>query len=366
MKMQTFRSFVGVSVIYLILVGLSSACGTLEATKLDSELSNVQLTPTMHIAFQLTPASEKMADPVPVEGFGMYEIDGLGGGGEKQEVVEIETAVSQLHDDAQYTELLDGSGNSGNTLVEGTLPDNANELVVNQVVVVTPRPQSPPPVKPVATANTAQPVLTTTPVPAAVNDSSSMVIGDAKATVSPTPICGGNHYHEVGLANQVDQMPIGFEEFGSWMRSEDTYGALLQTNLLSKSGQNAAWLCYFFNTPEDETAVFKQIHPIPGQPNTVRMWVYGNRSAHFLGVWILDKERETWLIPLGPILHEGWEVMEATFVGPNAVPLFYISGPSNDRIDFPILFRGISLNDSPDEAITYGGVVIDEINFITK
>ena len=366
--MNISRSLLDIIVIILVMVVLLSACGVTDTASVNLiELPSVELTPTMHTAFQLTPAAERMPDPIPVGGFGMYVIEGLGGSFSEQPETGTETAVSNPNEDTAF---IVGGGSSGSALVEGNLASPVDALVVNQVVVITPLPQTTAPVKSVsAVGNATQPIPTTTPSPAAVIADISISAEKTPSvalTPTPTPICGGNLYHNVGPANRVDKMPIDFEDFGSWMRSENTYGAFLQTDLLQKSGSHAAWLCYFFNTLEDETAVFTQIHPIPGQPNTVRLWVYGNRSGHYLGVWLLDKELETWLVPLGPILHEGWEEMEATFAGPDAELIFYISGPSNDRIDFPVSFRGISLNDSPDASITYGGVIIDDITFITK
>jgi hypothetical protein len=353
MDMGINRSAIKLIVVFLMMVGLSSACGVSNTANSDLvELAN--LTPTMHTAFLLTPAAERMPDAIPVEGVGMYQIGGMGSGGTQNALTDIETAVSDQDEEG--------------TLVEETRANNGNGLIDSQVVTVTPLPQLPVSGNHVVVApNSAQSMPVITPPPPIVNVNPSLPAQKTPSiTATPTPICGGNHFHNVGPAHKVERMPIEFEEFGSWMRSEHTYGAFLQTNLLQKSGSTAAWLCYFFNTPEDETAVFTQIRPVPGNPNTVRMWVYGNRSGHYLGVWILDKEFETWLVPLGPILHEGWELMEATFAGPDADIIFYISGPSNDRIDYPISFRAISLNDSPDETITHGSVVIDQVDFITK
>jgi hypothetical protein len=331
-----------------MMVGLSSACGVaFTANSVKSELAHANLTPTMHTAFQLTPASERMPDAIPIEGAGVYKIAGMGSDGTQNALTDIETAVS----------VQDKEGGA----------NNENGLIGNQVITVTPLPPLPVAGKQVVAPNSVQSMSVITPPPPVVNANSSLSTQKIPSiTATPTPICGGNHFHNVGPAHKVERMPIEFEEFGPWMRSEHTYGAFLQTNLLQKSGSTAAWMCYFFNSPEDETAVFTQIRPVPGNPNTVRMWVYGNRSGHYLGVWILDKEFETWLVPLGPILHEGWELMETTFAGSDADVIFYISGPSNDRVDYPISFRGISLNDSPDETITHGSVVIDQIEFITK
>lgn len=363
-NMRIFRSIVGVLVfLFVALVG----CGVPGASKSGlNGMTNMQLTPTMHTAFQLTPASERMPYPVPIEGVGVYEIEGLGSNSGGETAVDSNAA-------ALGVELIEGKIPQGG-LVEGELVNNAESLVVNRVVVITPLPRSVSSAGPNSSSGASsdsgdsQQQPSNTPLPPSENLSASeqTTAESAAVPVTPDSICGGSRLNEVGPAPKVDSMPIDFEEFGTWMRSESTYGAFLITSLLTKSGNQAAWVCYFFSTPEDEKAVFTQIHPVSGQPNTVSMWVNGNRSGHFLGVWILDNEQETWYVPLGPVLHEGWQEMAGTFAGPNAGEISYVSGPRNDRIDFPISFRGISINDAADDVITYGSVVIDDIVFVTR
>lgn len=338
--------------ILVFLVVVLVGCGASGFSNLEADSLEGQMTPTMHMAFQLTPASQRMPDPVPIEGVGVYEVAEPGGGGGG------ETAVLDSNVVSPGLELVEGKI-SGEGLVEGALDSQTEALVVNRVVVITPLP------KPVSAptrsvSGEAPPQPTETPLPASANSSAVAV------PVTPDAICGGSRLNEVGPAPKVASMPIDFENFGVWTRSESTYGAFLITSELKKSGQQAAWVCYFFSTPEDETAVFTQIHPIPGQPNTVRMWVNGNGSGHFLGVWLVDNEQETWFVPLGAVLHEGWQEMEATFAGPNAESIFYVSGSYNDQIDFPISFRGILINDAADDIITYGSIVIDDITFVTE
>ncbi|MCZ7668814.1 MAG: hypothetical protein M5U34_17240 [Chloroflexi bacterium] len=84
--------------------------------------------------------------------------------------------------------------------------------------------------------------------------------------------------------------------------------------------------------------VFMQIRPLAEQPNRVKAWVYGDYSSHYLSIWILDRQQETWQIPLGLIEHTGWKEMEVAFTGADAVEIQHISGPENHRIRFPHFF----------------------------
>lgn len=328
----------------------------------------VPITPTVSTAFNYVPAAERLPGHISViDIFDDDDIEALRRLGlvafadSKQMRGELLNSINPEEELAKITQALIlnqpvASVNRSASLIAGefdTVPAVAPIISLGAV----PRSPTPPPVE------TPESSPTISAVPTISSEATREVVPPA-----PTPdvICGGNLYHDVGPANKMEQMLIDFEEFGTWMRSENTYGAFLQTNLLSKSGANAAWMCYFFRSPEDETAVFTQIHPIPGQPNTVRLWVYGNRSGHFLSVWILDREGETWLVPLGAILHDDWREMEATFSGPDAEQSFYVSGPSNNVIDFPITFRGLSLNDASNESINYGSLVIDKIEFVSE
>jgi hypothetical protein len=329
----------------------------------------VPITPTVSTAFNYVPAAERLPDHISVINiFNDEDIEALRRLGllsfaddSKQIRQELLNSINPEEELAKITQAL--ILNQPVAEVNNSAPLIAGEFGTSPAVAPiisadsTPRSLAPPP------AETLEPTPAISAVPIISSETTKEVV---PPTPTPDVICGANHYHDIGPASKMEQMPIDFEEFGTWMRSENTYGAFLQTNLLSKSGANAAWMCYFFHSPEDETAVFTQIHPIPGQPNTVRLWVYGNRSGHFLSIWILDREGETWLIPLGPILFDGWRELEATFTGPDAEQSFYISGPSNNVIDFPISFRGLSINDGSNEVINYGSLVIDKIEFVSE
>ena len=213
---------------------------------------------------------------------------------------------------------------------------------------------------------TAEPSPTTMPGSTPIPSSTPTPSPTLTPTPTPTPICGGNDFNKVGTTSELAQHPIDFETFGSWTRGQSTYGSFLQTDFEKVSGRSSGWICYYFATEMDDTAVFMQFHPIRERANKVTMWVYGNYSSHYMNVWILDAEQETWQIPLGTITHHGWKEMEAVFVGPGAVELKHISGPENGRIDFPIRFRGVALNDRWDEPISHGNIYVDDITFVNE
>lgn len=231
----------------------------------------------------------------------------------------------------------------------------------------TPRPaETPPPSAPAAPIISTLPANTPSLTPSLTPTPTHTPTPTPTFTPTPTPICGGNTYNKVGRADEVDEMPIDFEKVTVWTRSSDTYGTLRRSNQESVSGDHAAWICYNFETDQDETAVFMQIRPLAEQPNRVKAWVYGDYSSHYLSIWILDRQQETWQIPLGLIEHTGWKEMEVAFTGADAVEIQHISGPENHRIDFPISFRGIALNDRWDATAAHGIIFIDDVDFVRE
>ena len=128
---------------------------------------------------------------------------------------------------------------------------------------------------------------------------------------------------------------------------------------------HSAVLAYDFATADNDFVVFFQEHAIDGQPNLLRLWVYGDGSGHYLNAWIQDDAGQTWQVPFGRVTHQGWQQMEGRIETGQAWPWTHISGPQNDTVEYPISFRGFVLDDRPDDYTGQGRIYLDDLTVAT-
>ncbi len=195
---------------------------------------------------------------------------------------------------------------------------------------------------------TATPTHTTTPTPSATPAPS------ATTTATPTPTVA------TGLSSGGG-LPYGFEDFGVWVRGDEANGVFARSNAQAHSGSYSGRLSYDFGTTGNDYVVFLQTNSISGSPNALRVWVYGDSSAHFLNAWILDANGQTWQVPFGQIFHSGWAQMTGYIDVDQAWPWTHISGTDNGRVDYPISFRGFVLDDYNSSYTGSGVVYIDDL-----
>ena len=156
---------------------------------------------------------------------------------------------------------------------------------------------------------------------------------------------------------------LDFENLGVWKRGVQPYGEFTSTQEKVHEGENAAKLSYDFPKVQDDFVVFlkKPPAPIPGEPQELTIWVYGDGSQSFLNVWILDSQNEVRQFTFGKIKHKDeWQPMTAKLDTSAEWPQDHISGPDNGKLDYPIQLYGLVLDSiSPDASS--GAIYLDKL-----
>lgn len=215
-------------------------------------------------------------------------------------------------------------------------------------------------------AETAVPSSTATPAATSTLAATKTVAptntATPTATATATATRSGN---TTGAAQTGGGLPNGFETFGVWVRGDEDNGTFTQSTERVHGGSFAGKLSYDFRTGDNDYVVFLQLNSISGTPNTLQIWVYGDGAGHFLNAWILDGAGETWQVPLGRITHTGWQQMTGYIVTGQDWPWGHISGPSNDKIDYPITFRAFVLDDLNNSYTGSGVIYLDDLTATT-
>ncbi len=203
---------------------------------------------------------------------------------------------------------------------------------------------------------------TRTPQPSATPTATATATGEATESASqiPTP----EPTDTVEPSPEPDEVLTGalvdFEQWGTWRRGDQANGELTQTTVQVKAGTSAAQLDYAFPGTSEDFVVFTQPRSIGGSPNTFAAWVYGDGSEHFLNLWIEDANGELWSVALGRVGSAGWQQLVGYLAPDLAWPSGHISGPQNERVDYPVRFNSIVL-DRPGAGPLTGRLYIDEI-----
>lgn len=213
-------------------------------------------------------------------------------------------------------------------------------------------------------AETAVPSSTATPTdtPAPAATKAASPTNTARPTATATATRSGN---STGTTQTGGGLPNGFETFGVWVRGDEDNGTFTQSTERVHGSSFAGKLSYDFRTGDNDYVVFLQLNSISGTPNTLQIWVYGDGAGHFLNAWILDGAGETWQVPLGRITHTGWQQMTGYIVTGQDWPWGHISGPSNDKIDYPITFRAFVLDDLNNSYTGSGVIYLDDLTATT-
>ncbi|MBN1995390.1 MAG: protein kinase [Anaerolineae bacterium] len=157
-----------------------------------------------------------------------------------------------------------------------------------------------------------------------------------------------------------------FESENTWRRGDQPNGEFHRSSVQKYNGHYAGQLMYRFPGQDNDFVVFQQSHALPGQPNAISAWVYGDGSGHYLNVWVKDAKGQVWQAPLGQIEHTGWQKMTAWLDPKGEWPHTAISGPDNGAIDYPLSFNALVLDDIPDSFQGQGAIYIDDVSGETK
>jgi hypothetical protein len=154
---------------------------------------------------------------------------------------------------------------------------------------------------------------------------------------------------------------VDFENWGSWRRGDQPNGTFEQSSEQVRGGSFAGKLSYEFASGANDFVVFVHQVPIPGSPDRLQAWVYGDGAGHFLNVWVRDGQGQVWQATFGQVDHTGWQQMTAHIELGQDWPWGSISGPDNGTIDYPITFYALALDDGDDGFVGSGAIFVDEI-----
>jgi len=258
--------------------------------------------------------------------------------------------------------LLGGIGSDADVKVSPTLVVLATSAAPTQTLVPTYTSTNTAAPSPTVEPETSTPVIiiitnTREPLPTAA-EASATPLPTTAPTLTPQPT---STPEKTPVPSSRPGVIADFETFGTWKRGDEPNGTFTQSNAQVHQGSYSGKLTYSFGTSENDYVVF--IHPrsIGGQPTRITAWVYGDGSGHLLNVWIREKGGQVWQVPLGRITHSGWQQMKGALDVNQEWPWAHIDGPNNGRIDYPVSFYALILDDNPDPYTGNGTMYIDEL-----
>ena len=143
---------------------------------------------------------------------------------------------------------------------------------------------------------------------------------------------------------------LNFENFGNWKIGDEKNGTLTPSSEQAHSGQASARLAYQFPASAKNYVVFRRVPPAPrypAGPQSLKLWVYGDGSGHFLNVWIRDSQAELRSFTFGQVNIPP---------GKRCPPLWTLPPPGRSahfrprqrRLDFPISLDSFVFDGVPD------------------
>ncbi|MBP7961844.1 MAG: SH3 domain-containing protein [Caldilineaceae bacterium] len=157
-----------------------------------------------------------------------------------------------------------------------------------------------------------------------------------------------------------------FEVFGVWRRGDESWGTFNQSSEQHHSGTAAGKFTYNFPANEPNNyLVFLRTLPIAGQPDALRVWVYGDGSTHFLNTWVQDANGQTWQYTFGRINHTGWQEMVAPLDLTLGWPNQAVGSATSATPVFPIKLYALVLDGYTSDRAFQGNIYIDDLDAIT-
>ncbi len=237
------------------------------------------------------------------------------------------------------------------------------------VATPTPKPTQPTPrPSPTTVTRTPRPTATATPARTpTTRPTATPIAASPTTTASPTrpPATATKTATPNPTSPPTPGVILDFEDFGTWKRGNQPYGTFTQTREQVHGGNYAAKLSYDVPNVADSFVVFSRIPaaPIPGQPQTLTMWVYGDGSNHFLNAWVQDSQNEVRQFTFGRLTHAGsWQPMTLLLDTTAPWPQGHtdVAGPDNGRLDYPIRLYAIVLDAVASERVT-GAIYLDDL-----
>jgi serine/threonine-protein kinase len=261
---------------------------------------------------------------------------------------------------------LGGDGGGSPTVVVVVSPEATETRPLMVVATFSPTPEpTDAPVEPTAVPETPTPVVvvvTATGEPTQPPTTVPPTDTPPPPTDTPAPVTAPTNPPPAAVPAPSDPGLIAnFESFGTWKRGDEPNGTFTQSNAQAYKGSYSGKLDYTFNSSANDYVVFQQTHALSGAPTRITAWVYGDGAGHFLNVWIKDAGGQLWQAPLGTVSHTGWQQMVGAIDVNQPWPWTHISGTDNGKVDYPISFMALVLDDKPDTFQGNGTIYIDEL-----
>jgi hypothetical protein len=154
---------------------------------------------------------------------------------------------------------------------------------------------------------------------------------------------------------------MDFETMGPWQVSGQQYGTLSQSSEQVHTGSFSAKLTYDLPPVDQEYVLFQSKAglglSLPGAPDALTLWVYGDGSGHYLNVWVKDAAGQMRQFSFGRVTHRGWQQMTAPLDPSAPWPQTYIAGPDSNKLTPPLSLVGLMLDAVPHNAGPFKGVI---------
>lgn len=189
--------------------------------------------------------------------------------------------------------------------------------------------------------------------------------GGPTATQEPAGPSSGPSATPAPAATTTDAKAMfSFEKPFTWQRGDQPYGEMSFSTEQAHDGSGSAKITYNFPSVENDFVVFRNNSALPAQATGMAAWVYGDKSGHFLNIWVEDSAGEVRQFSFGRIYHEGWRSMVAWFDVTLPWPQTHISGPEKNALQPPYKFYGLVLDRVGGSS--KGTIYMDQMNVTTQ
>ncbi|MBC8078042.1 MAG: hypothetical protein H7Y32_18330, partial [Chloroflexales bacterium] len=158
---------------------------------------------------------------------------------------------------------------------------------------------------------------------------------------------------------------LSFEQGSRWLRPSQPNGSIGPSSEQAHGGAASLRIDYRFTTASNDYIAFERAEslPISGTPYALGLWIYGDGSGHTLRIWVRDAEGEVFQYGLGTVGGAGW-LFRSVPLGGLIEPGNIVEGGGNKRVDYPVRFAALILDDAPDSATGGGSVYVDDLTAI--
>ncbi len=152
----------------------------------------------------------------------------------------------------------------------------------------------------------------------------------------------------------LTEQPVAWHVWG-----DGAGGAASFASEVALSGAGSLRIDYWFDAPGKDYVDISAPTAVPGQPNKVGLWLWGDNGGHLLWVTFTDATGERFMVGLGNVDGPGWHLRTARLAD-----YFVSSGGNGDgKIDYPVTFQSLMVDNDPDGKVGRGTLYVDDLFF---